>query len=234
MIDYLNYGKKVQQQPQKPQSRDLNQQSRQVSPLFPTPVYEEVFDYNVANVIQQEIKTALQTTVYKKPVKRPTASLGHEINSDEFGGDWMADKACLSFISTLNDAIVRYCQYIGFPSHHSTSQYDPPQLEYDRKSWINTFKKNSYAHIHSHSLADISGVYYFQTTGNDGTLFFETPVRESTCTDAWVQLSNRIPVPAKVGKMVLFPGWINHGVSQNFTDNDRISISWNIDFKKNK
>ena len=69
---------------------------------------------------------------------------------------------------------------------------------------------------------------------NDGTLFFETPVRESTCTDAWVQISNRIPVPAEFGKMVLFPGCLNHGVSQNFTDNDRISISWNIKFKKNK
>lgn len=222
-MDYLNYGNKVHTQP-----HNLNQQSPKVSPLFPTPVYEEVFDDNVVNVIQQEIKTALQTTVFNKPTKRPIVSLGHEINSSEFGGDWMADKDCLSFISTLNGAIVRYCQYIGF------TQYDSTKLEYDRKSWINTFKKNSYAHIHSHSLADISGVYYFQTTGNDGTLFFETPVRESTCTDAWVQLSNRIPVPAKVGKMVLFPGWINHGVSQNFTDNDRISISWNINFKKNK
>ena len=105
-----------------------------IAPLFPTPVYEEVFEGNVANVIQQEIKTGLQTTVFKEPGSHKFSSqLGHEINSAEFDGDWMAEKACLGFISTLNDAIVRYCQYIGFPS---TSQYDPTQLEYDRKSWI--------------------------------------------------------------------------------------------------
>ena len=86
-----------------------------IAPLFPTPVYEEVFEVNVANVIQQEIKTGLQTTVFKEPGSHKFSSqLGHEINSGEFDGDWMAEKACLGFISTLNDAIVRYCQYIGF------------------------------------------------------------------------------------------------------------------------
>ena len=34
-----------------------------IAPLFPTPVYEEVFEGNVANVIQQEIKTGLQLSL---------------------------------------------------------------------------------------------------------------------------------------------------------------------------
>tara|TARA_B100002019_G_scaffold64053_1_gene54890 strand:- start:43 stop:669 length:627 start_codon:yes stop_codon:yes gene_type:complete len=203
-----------------------------IAPLFPTPVYEEVFQGNVVNVMQREVGFGLESTIFNEPNSQKLSNqLGHDINTGGFDGDWLAEKACLGFISTLNDAVVRYCQYIGFPS---TEQYDPKRLEYDRKSWINTFKKNSYAHIHSHSTADISGVYYYQTTGKDGNLFFETPVRESTCTDAWVHLSNRCNAPAEVGKMILFPGWLNHGVSQNFTNDDRISISWNIKFKKIK
>ena len=33
------------------------------------------------------------------------------------------------------------------------------------------------------------------------------------------------------GKLIIFPGWLLHGVRQNSTDNTRISLSFNITFK---
>ena len=192
-------------------------------------MYEEVFEGNVVNVMQQEIKTGLESTIFNEPGSHKFSNqLGHQINSAEFDGDWLAEKACLGFISTLNDAVVRYCQYIGFPS---TEQYDPTRLEYDRKSWINTFKKNSYAHIHSHSTADISGVYYYQTTGKDGNLFFETPVTETGCSKFWMDHSLTFNIAPEKGLILLFPGWLSHGVRTNTTDSQRISLSFNINYK---
>ena len=140
----------------------------------------------------------------------------------------MKEKACISFITALNGTIERYCKHTGFPA---TDIYDPENLTYKRKSWINQFREGSYAHCHHHSTADISGVYYYQTSGDDGSLYFESPVAEAGCTPAWIQLNERFNIPPRVGLMVLFPGWLRHGVSTNRTNSTRISISWNVNFK---
>ena len=34
----------------------------------------------------------------------------------------------------------------------------------------------------------------------------------------------------QVGKMILFPGWLQHGVNVNNTDNIRMSLAFNIHF----
>ena len=82
-----------------------------IAPLFPTPVYEEVFEGNVLNVIQQEIKTGLETTMFNEPGSHKfSEQLGHNICQGEFDGDWLKEKACISFITALNGAVERYCQ----------------------------------------------------------------------------------------------------------------------------
>ena len=49
-----------------------------IAPLFPTPVYEEVFEGNVVNVMQQEIKTGLESTVFNEPGSHKFSNqLGH-------------------------------------------------------------------------------------------------------------------------------------------------------------
>ena len=200
-----------------------------IQPLFQTPIYIEQFEpRSNIDLIQDEISLGITTTKFNPPGTQKGLQLGHNIGSGEFDGDWIKDKACISFITALNGAVERYCQHTGFPA---TELYDPDRLVYNRKSWINEFRKGSYAHEHHHSTADISGVYYYQTNGNDGSLFFESPVREAGCTPAWVQLNNRFQIPPSVGLLVLFPGWLRHGVSTNYSDSTRISISFNVNFK---
>tara|TARA_B100000945_G_scaffold295100_1_gene272323 strand:+ start:1736 stop:2350 length:615 start_codon:yes stop_codon:yes gene_type:complete len=186
--------------------------------LFSTPVYEEVIVDDDFTKIQKEIQSGLETTVFNKP----DSVLGHYICNSRFDGDWMSDKKCLKFISRLNDAILKYCDGIGM---------DSTKIDYDRKSWINLFEKQNYAHIHEHGGNDISGVYYCKTTGADGNLFFETPISQTSSIPAWTNLSKRIAVIPCVGKLVLFPSWLRHGVNQNFTNDKRVSISWNIKLK---
>ena len=40
--------------------------------------------------------------------------------------------------------------------------------------------------------------------------------------------------PPKEGRLVLFPSWVSHGVRENHTDEDRISISFNLIPNRNK
>ena len=200
-----------------------------IQPLFQTPIYIEQFEARSnIDLIQDEISLGITTTKFNEPGTQKGIQLGHNICTGSFDGDWIKEKACISFIAALNGAVERYCQHTGFPA---TEMYDPDKLVYNRKSWINEFRKGSYAHEHHHSTADISGVYYYQTSGDDCSLFFESPVREAGCTPAWVQLNNRFQIPPNVGLMVLFPGWLRHGVTTNYSDSKRISISFNVNFK---
>ena len=201
-----------------------------IQPLFQTPIYIEQFEpRSNIDLIQDEISLGITTTKFNEPGSHKfSEQLGHNICQGEFDGDWLKEKACISFITALNGAVERYCQHTGFPA---TDMYDPDKLVYNRKSWINEFRKGSYAHAHHHSTADISGVYYYQTSGDDGSLYFESPVAQAGCTPAWIQLNERFNIPPRVGLMVLFPGWLTHGVSTNRTDSTRISISWNVNFK---
>ena len=88
---------------------------------------------------------------------------------------------------------------------------------------LSAFKKGNYAHVHNHGLSDVSGVYYYKTTGSDGDFFLCSPNPYS---------KDRLAIEPVEGKLLMFPGWLEHGVMTNSTDNIRISLRrfWD-DFK---
>ena len=105
--------------------------------------------------------------------------------------------------------------------------------EYKRESWAAAFELNDYGHIHDHGMADLSGVYYFQTNTSDGNIMFYNPavqVDMSPCLNnsdlsSWTH-------PPQVGKILIFPGYLRHGILRNVTTDTRISISFNAFFQK--
>ena len=196
------------------------EENKRVLPLFSTPIYEEIFEGNNLALVQQEIKSALELTTFNERDQ----ILGHLICEDSFNSDWISDKKCPKFDWMLNDALARYFQTIGI---------NPEGVSYKRDSWINKFDTGSFSHIHDHGESHISGVYYYQTTGYDGNIFFDTPVVQSKCTKVWQQLSTRIFRPSCNGGLILFPGWLRHGVTENFQPDTRISISFNINIVGN-
>ena len=121
----------------------------------------------------------------------------------------------------LNEHIVKYCNELD---------YKPPK-EYRLESWFTKFNKDDYGHVHSHGYADISGVYYYKTNGNDGDLAFYTPVINSETSMVFGKDNTWIHKPA-IGKLIMFPGYLKHGIFRNVTTSERISISFNIYFNK--
>ena len=110
--------------------------------------------------------------------------------------------------------------------------YPVSNLRYETDSWFTMFKKGNYAHVHSHGTADVSGVYYFKTNQKDGDIFFEPPLPQLKQSKLFYNHSGSWSHTPKEGKLMLFPGWLSHGVRTNTTDFDRIGISFNIKLNK--
>ena len=93
-------------------------------------------------------------------------------------------------------------------------------------SWFTLFKENNYAHIHDHIQTDIAGVYYFQLVEDDkdqAELFFVSPLPND---------SSYQSVKAKQGELLLFPGWLKHGVTTLMSSDDRVSFSFNLKMRQ--
>ena len=100
--------------------------------------------------------------------------------------------------------------------HNTKHKTDEPVLT------VKTYKENNYAHIHDHIQTDIAGVYYFQLAEDDkdqAELFFVSPLPND---------SSYQSVKAKQGELLLFPGWLKHGVTTHMSSDDRVSFSFNL------
>ena len=99
-------------------------------------------------------------------------------------------------------------------------KYINKNVNYKIESWFTLIEKGYYSHVHDH-MADYSGIYYYNTNGDDGDLFF---------TDE----SSKLNIKPERGKILIFPSTLKHGVEINKTNNKRISIAFNIKLHKKR
>ena len=111
---------------------------------------------------------------------------------------------------------------------------------YIKESWFNFGKKNTFQFEHAHSNSLISGVYYYNTNTQDGKIEFRHPNPIAAATQGFpyksvmtgnfpARIATTFNFAPEPGKLILFPGWLTHRVLPNTTNNERISISFNLD-----
>ena len=102
--------------------------------------------------------------------------------------------------------------------------------------WININTPGAYNTLHNHPGSVLSGVYYVESTEEQGNIFFERgdnaeyflpPVQQTNYFNGTATSYKAIS-----GAMYVFPSWLKHSVQPNKTDKDRISISFNYGVKK--
>tara|TARA_B000000557_G_C20655503_1_gene392366 strand:- start:81 stop:650 length:570 start_codon:yes stop_codon:yes gene_type:complete len=102
--------------------------------------------------------------------------------------------------------------------------------------WININTPNSYNRIHNHPASHFSGVYYVQVPDDSGTIYFENPhtfeafAEIQSYTDRFKYDSTQyhyLDVTGREGTLLMFPSYLKHGVQENKSESDRISISFN-------
>jgi uncharacterized protein (TIGR02466 family) len=185
--------------------------------LFPTIVTEvecNLFKY---------IKEDLTRWIYN--YKSKTEGVVHSNRGGwQSPSDFYADPSFSEFaeyiVKNANDALCHYTCKFGL-----------------NNIWININKKGDYNVCHDHPKSTISGVLWVKTPENCGKLSFRSPhsfVEHSLFEYADETIKkernyyNDFHFFPKEGTMVLFASHLLHDVDQNESDEDRISIAFNL------
>jgi uncharacterized protein (TIGR02466 family) len=194
-------------------------------PRFATPIYTAQLEGSEVEQVQLDFKRAFDDLT-EKDVWKPVDEWQTCLFSDPgFNNNLLEDYKIKSFQLALDTHIRTYLSQIGFWMH--------PKMSYRvAASWMTLTHRGGYGHIHSHGVSDISGVYYFATNEEDGDIFFESPNKLLSASYCFNHMHSRMYFKPKVGRLILFPGWLEHGTQTNKTDHGRVSVSFNIHFRK--
>lgn len=102
--------------------------------------------------------------------------------------------------------------------------------------WLNVNGPNSYNVCHRHPGSDLSGVLWIKQTPESGRFVFDDidnvdQILTININPQYLKEKNMLPeiVPEyQDGTVILFPSMLTHRVEINETDEDRISISFNL------
>tara|TARA_R110000822_G_scaffold114189_4_gene245645 strand:- start:356 stop:931 length:576 start_codon:yes stop_codon:yes gene_type:complete len=95
--------------------------------------------------------------------------------------------------------------------------------------WVNIAKTNDYQEEHNHNSNLFSGVVYINTNEFSGDFNFINPLSaEGSLMGNPNKCGFMSSIKPQNGMILLFPSWFNHRALPNNSDEDRISISFNI------
>ena len=100
-----------------------------------------------------------------------------------------------------------------------------------RSMWGNINPKGGMNFTHVHPSGWLSGVYYIQLPEGTNQITFEDPrpARMMDFQRSCLVNDEYFSHNPKVGELLLFPSWLPHFVLPNTSDENRISISFNIE-----
>ena len=105
--------------------------------------------------------------------------------------------------------------------------------------WININPRGGSNGVHQHPGSFISGVYYVQVPKNSGKLVFKHPavnyeyhINSHNVFEWNLQNAATGIIVPQVGKLIVFPSYAGHYVQPNESDEDRISIAFNVGFRE--
>jgi uncharacterized protein (TIGR02466 family) len=128
----------------------------------------------------------------------------------------------------MNLRILQVCQRIA------ESLNFRPNLVFEHQAWVNISPPGASNKIHYHANCYFSGVYYISLKAPEcGSIFFRDPrVAARMLTYPADQptefTSDEVRMRPEAGRMYVFPGWLEHGVEENQSDQDRVGISFNV------
>ena len=188
--------------------------------LFPTVIHQ----IKVDNF--KSIKNDLIKFVYWEREEDP-----HGVNFSNVGG-WQSKGTYHQFdnilLSTVTNAL--------------TSYFSNDVLDMEREikcdgMWMNINKKGDYNATHNHPGCHLAGVFWIQSPKGCGNIELQNPNsfpmghEMMRYTEKFQKKSSAYPVymfPPTEGTLLLFPACINHRVSASQSDEDRISVAFNL------
>tara|TARA_B100001113_G_scaffold328273_1_gene302372 strand:- start:1244 stop:1819 length:576 start_codon:yes stop_codon:yes gene_type:complete len=186
-----------------------------IAELFGTPLYRS--KVNNYDEIQKEFSLIVSDIPFKR---NPYYGQNNFLTYGNFDRNIIKERVLINFEKELEFHIKLFSENLNF-------QYRSYNI---RSSWIAKFEKGSDAHIHDHGSSDISGVYYYKKCDSDGNIFFQSPVAQSESSMCF--WNPHFQMSTEQGELLLFPGYLKHGIHTNNTEEDRISFSFDIVFNR--
>ncbi len=128
----------------------------------------------------------------------------------------------------INLRILQVCQRIGESLHFK------PKLVLHHQAWVNISPPGASNKLHYHANCHFSGVYYISLKAPEcGSIYFRDPRVASRMMTYPVERTSEftaeeITMRPEEGRMYVFPGWLEHGVEENKSTQDRVGISFNV------
>ena len=181
---------------------------------FPTPIWFDHLEISNLNEIEQYC--------LQKEKTEPTDCYSN-VNGWQKEFD-LNDVVFLELQSKIDEKIEEIAEEYNIKSSISVKR----QL-----SWMNVNRKGSYNHVHIHPRKFLSAVFYVTAPENCGEIVFEDSrlQRSSHEPSNWFSEMNPLTFHStgyipEVGKLVVFPSWVKHYVTQSLSDEPRISLAF--------
>lgn len=187
-------------------------------PLFPSLVWKTLFDDRVLlNVKLLDLANRMHSN-----------DLSGVANTNVKG--WQSPNILqdLPEFAEINLRILQVCERIGESLHFKSNH------TYSHQAWVNISPPGASNKIHFHANCHFSGVYYISLKAPEcGSIFFRDPRIASRMMTYPVDkptgfTTDEIQMRPEAGRMYVFPGWLEHGVEENRSDQDRVSIGFNV------
>lgn len=128
----------------------------------------------------------------------------------------------------MNLRILDICERIGESLQFKSN------VTYHLQAWVNISPPGASNKVHFHPNCHFSGVYYVSLKAPEcGSIYFRDSRIASRmltypASKPTVFTSDEVRLKPEEGRMYVFPGWLEHGVEENKSDRDRVSISFNV------
>jgi len=119
-------------------------------------------------------------------------------------------------------------------------QFNQIKEVYITNFWINIGNKNNFKRFHMHHNTVFVGVYYVQVPPNSGKIIFKSSdldnynkcVRDNMIENYNEYNSSTYSYQPKKGDLLFFPAWVEHAVENSQSDENRISITFNGNYRR--
>lgn len=189
-----------------------------VIPMFPTLVWKVQLKAELHEVINAKILAALEGMRRDMPGLAPNQGWQSEQTlheREEF-------RDLISCVHNAVKSVLRFLR-IGYDTFEITG------------CWANVLSKGAAHKAHSHPNNFLSCVYYVRTHPGTDTINFHDPRNQASIirppvVELTAENTDQVVVRVKNGTLLVFPSYLQHSVDANMSEEERISISFNIMF----
>lgn len=189
-----------------------------VIPMFPTLVWKIQLKAEIHDAIDAKILAMLEGA--RRDL--PEIGLGQGWQSDQMLHEREELRELISCIRNATKSILRFLR-IGDDAFEITG------------CWATVLAKGAMHRAHSHPNNFLSGVYYVRTQPGADTINFHDPRHQASVirppvVELTAENTDQVVVRVTNGTLLLFPSYLEHSVDTNMSEEERISLSFNIMF----